>query len=328
MLTVKSIVTFYFRYILRRPALVNRALFYIPNWRGLFRTALNEINFLLRRDQGFRITSVVVELSGQCNLNCLHCARHQAMTREQGLMTWETFETLVKNNPDIPMFILVGWGEMMLHPDFFRMVEFLRQKGKRVALTTNATLLTRERIEKLVTSGLSHITFSVDGLDDVYQKMRGIPFEKVERNIIALAERIRQTGADIFLEINCVGHPDVLQQEKEIRQRLGPYLDDIRFSSFMEYNMLVPTNRSSPCREFWRGMISVLHDGRVVPCCMDYNASMVLGHISEGSLNSLWNNPVTRGLRREQLRLEFKRRCATCYENEPPAQSGINKRFD
>ncbi len=327
MITVKNIISFYFRFILRRPHLINRVSFFIPGWRELWQTCINELFFLFRLNRSFRITSVIVELSGKCNLDCVMCARHHAMTREQGQMTWETFTTLVELNPDIGNFILVGWGEMMLNPEFFRMVAYLKERNKRIALTTNATLLTPDRIEKIIQSGISHITLSVDGLDHVYQSLRGIPFGKVENNIIALSKRIRETGAEIYLETNSIGSPEVLAQEEEMRQRLGPYLDDLRFSSFLEYNQMLKTNRTSPCREFWRGMISVFYDGHVVPCCMDYNASMVLGHVSDGPLIKLWNNAFTRQLRSEQIKLIFKNRCATCYESDPPEESRVNKRF-
>lgn len=328
MITVKGVVSFYFRYILRRPNLISRVLFYIPDWRVFWQTAVNELCYLMRRRRGFRVTCVVVELSGRCNLDCKMCARHSTMTRDQGDMTLETFRKLVDTNPEIRNYILVGWGEMLMNPLFFEATDYLRRQGKRISLTSNATLFTSANIEKILGSGISHITISMDGMDDVYQANRGIPFAKVERNLVALSNRIRATGANIHVEINSIGHPDVLAQADEMWKRLGPYVDDIRISSHVEYNQLLPTNRTKPCREFWRGMISVLHDGRVVPCCMDYNASMVLGKVGDGSLWEIWNNERSQLLRAEQLQLKFNHRCATCYETTPRKGDAIEKRFD
>ncbi|MBF0436140.1 MAG: radical SAM protein [Magnetococcales bacterium] len=328
MIIIKQLITFYLRFIVRTPRPISRVLFFIPDWRTFLQTALNELSYILRRKKGFQVTSVSVELSARCNLDCKMCARHSVMTRKEGFMSLETFRTLVDNNPDVHSYTLVGWGEMMLNPHFFEAIAYLRDKGKRIAMTSNATLFTDANIEKILPSGISHITLSMDGMDEVYTANRGIAFAKVERNLIALAKRIRESHANIYLEINSIGHPEALAQEKEMRTRLGPHVDDIRFSSHLEYNQLLPTNRSKPCREFWRGMITVLHDGSVVPCCMDYNASMVLGHVAEGSLLTIWNNKRNQQLRDEQLRLEFKHRCATCYELPPPDGSTIEKRFD
>ncbi|NGZ29328.1 MAG: radical SAM protein [Magnetococcales bacterium] len=328
MITIKNIVSFYMRFILRRPRLASRVLFYVSDWPTFFYTAINELYYQLHRKKSFQITCVTVELSGRCNLDCQMCARHNVMTRSQGDMSMETLRTLVENNPGINHYILVGWGEMMLNPLFFEATTYLRERNKRISLTSNATLFTAGNIEKILQSGISHITISMDGLDDVYQANRGIPFTKVERHLIALAKRIRETKSGIYLEINSIGHPEVLKQERAMWERLGPYVDDIRFSSHVEYNQMLKTNRSKPCREFWRGMISVLHDGRVVPCCMDYNASMVLGTVDEDSLLNLWNNTRCQQMRNEQLHLDFKRRCASCYESETPKDSSIDKRFD
>jgi radical SAM protein with 4Fe4S-binding SPASM domain len=243
-------------------------------------------------------------------------------------MSMEVFRTMVDKNPDVSMYILVGWGEMMLNKHFFDMVYYLRSQKKSVALTTNLTLFNDENIDKILNSGIKHITVSMDGIDEVYEKNRQTAFSAIEENLKKLSAKIKENGNEIFLEINSISSPEVMEKEEEMLNRIGPLVDQIRFSSCLDYNNLKKTNRTKPCREFWRGMISVLYDGRVVPCCMDYNASMVIGHVDEDSLQNIWNNEKTRSLRREQLKLQFKRRCATCYEMEPEDGKKVQKRFD
>ena len=34
--------------------------------------------------------------------------------------------------------------------------------------------------------------------------------------------------------------------------------------------------RSKKCRELWRGNLVVLWDGKVVPCCVDYEGTQIL----------------------------------------------------
>jgi radical SAM protein with 4Fe4S-binding SPASM domain len=325
---LRQMIGIYARCMLKRPNLARRIAFYVPDWSTAFHTLLNEILYRLKHPQGHRITTVVVELSSFCNLDCVICARHKVMSREQGHMDFDVFKRLVDANPSVGNYILVGWGEMMLNPIFFDAVAYLKNKGKRIALTSNATLFTQENIDRIIDSGISHITISMDGLDKVYQSIRGIPFETIETNINALSRTIKTRGADIYLEVNSVALPAVISQKPEIERRIGPLVDDIRYSSYLEYNKLKKNNRKNACRELWRGMITVLHDGRVVPCCMDYNATMVLGDVFQAPLDELWNNERAKAIRSKHLQGIFLGRCATCYEDVSGLDKGVEKRFD
>ena len=325
---LERLITWYCRYIWKKPGLAKRVLFFISDWKTLFYTGVNELYYLLRFDRGFRITNITLELASRCNLDCTICARFSAMKRDQGYMAWDTFKAVIDNNPEVGMYTLVGWGEMMMNKIFWDALAYLKERGKRVALTTNATLLNEKNVEKMVRSSIDHITISMDGVDGVYEAIRGIKFEKVEKNLIRLSNRIKETGADIYLEINAAGTPEVIAQAEETKRRLGPYVDDIRFSTYVEYNKGLKTNRTKPCREFWRGMITVWSNGGVVPCCMDYNSTMMLGSAIDTPLKKLWNHETNRRFRREHLRGEFKRRCETCYEAAPPENDlGIDNRF-
>ena len=325
---LEILVRFYCRYFLRRPGLTKRVLFYIPDWKTLYETGMNEIFYLFKRESGYRVTCAVVELSSRCNLDCTICARFSVMKREQGHMTFETFKALVDNNPDVRIYILVGWGEMMMNKIFWEALEYLKARGKRVALTTNATLFNAKNVERLVNSGIDHITVSMDGMGEVFEAIRGVSYSKIEKNLLRLSNKIRETNSDIYLEINAAGTPEVVAQAPTMRERLGAHVDDIRFSSYVEYNKELKTNRTKPCREFWRGMITVWSDGSVVPCCMDYNTTMKMGDVAVNSLQDLWNNETNKGFRREHMRGEFKRRCETCYEVvDKNAGEGIANRF-
>lgn len=322
------LVQAYCRYIWRRPGLARRVLFYTPDWKTLYQTAVNEFFYLIGRDRGYRVTCAVVELSSRCNLDCTICARFSVMKREQGHMSMETFRAMVDNNPGVGMYILVGWGEMMLNRIFWDAVAYLKERGKRVALTTNATLLNEKNVELMIRSGITHITVSMDGMGETYEAIRGVSYARIEQNLKRLSSRIRETNAGIYLEINAAGTPEVVAQAAEMRRVLGSYVDDIRFSSYVEYNKELKTNRTKPCREFWRGMITVWSDGSVVPCCMDYNTTMKLGSVVDTPLQRLWNSEVNRSFRKEHKRGEYKRRCATCHESPPADKTvGIEKRF-
>ncbi len=68
------------------------------------------------------------------------------------------------------------------------------------------------------------------------------------------------------------------------------------------------------CPAPWSSL-SILWDGRVVPCCFDVNADYVVGDISRNTLQEIWNGRPMR-----QLRLGFAGRkapagppCSSCH---------------
>ena len=60
---------------------------------------------------------------------------------------------------------LAGLGEPLLHPDVAGLVSEASSRGRRVAIVTNAVLLTEEMSRRLIDAGLDAITFSLDTAD-------------------------------------------------------------------------------------------------------------------------------------------------------------------
>jgi radical SAM protein with 4Fe4S-binding SPASM domain len=65
------------------------------------------------------------------------------------------------------------------------------------------------------------------------------------------------------------------------------------------------------CPTLWSGL-TILADGRLVPCCLDPRAEMVLGHVDDGIFN-VWNGEPYRNLRK-QIATDKKKikLCAMC----------------
>jgi radical SAM protein with 4Fe4S-binding SPASM domain len=57
--------------------------------------------------------------------------------------------------------------------------------------------------------------------------------------------------------------------------------------------------RGRGCHEFSRGF-TVLHDGRCVPCCNDYEGRLVLGDLTRQTLAEVWNGTLLQRLRQDE----------------------------
>jgi len=78
-------------------------------------------------------------------------------------MPLSLFEQLVSSLRQVRFVHLQGWGEPILHPDLFRMIELAKGAGCEVGLTTSGVLLGKGVGERLVESGLDLMAVSIAG---------------------------------------------------------------------------------------------------------------------------------------------------------------------
>ena len=117
---------------------------------------------------------VVWNVTRACNLNCLHCyARAVERTREKEL----THDQGIKLIDDLARFgvpvILFSGGEPILRPDLPDLASYAVKKGMRAVISTNGTLITREKALELKQIGLSYVGVSLDGMEAVNDRFRG-----------------------------------------------------------------------------------------------------------------------------------------------------------
>ncbi len=107
---------------------------------------------------------VAWELTRSCNLNCIHCRA----AAEKGPYTGElSKEKVFKIMDDIdkvgkPIIILTG-GEPLLRDDIFEIASYGNDKGFRMVMATNGTLVNEENMKKMLDSGIQRISLSIDG---------------------------------------------------------------------------------------------------------------------------------------------------------------------
>ena len=111
---------------------------------------------------------VAWNLTRRCNLECAHCyiAAGPSESAESELTTAEC-RRITEEILDLersPLFILSG-GEPLLRDDLEDIASFAVARGATVVVGTNGTLLTDDRIARLVDAGVSGVAVSVDSLD-------------------------------------------------------------------------------------------------------------------------------------------------------------------
>ncbi len=131
---------------------------------------------------------IIIATIYPCNLGCPLCPYTDGNSdirkfyHERGgdLFPPELFKRMADEAAPYRAFLrLTGGGEPTLHPEMFNLIEYAKNKGARVWLNTNGTLLgphnpkTLKNLERLIDCGVDLIEFSVDAGDpETYNVVR------------------------------------------------------------------------------------------------------------------------------------------------------------
>lgn len=124
------------------------------------------------------------ESSTLCNLKCVMCPLTKGLNRKRGVLKFENFKK-VFDEINVPYLNLTGLGEPLMNPEIFKIIRYARKKGALVKLDSNATLLNKENIKKLIAADPTFISISIDGITKKsYESIRkGAKFEEVLKNL-------------------------------------------------------------------------------------------------------------------------------------------------
>lgn len=119
--------------------------------------------------------TATIELTIRCNLNCKMCTQKKERKLSKKEYTFEDFCKVLDNlGPKVNYLSLIG-GEVFVHPNIFEILEECQRRGKKIHLSTNATLLNQERINRLkkFKKTIRGIGVSIDGLPETHNSIRG-----------------------------------------------------------------------------------------------------------------------------------------------------------
>ena len=260
---------------------------------------------------------MMIEPTNICNLRCPLCITGSSlMTRENGMMSQENFEKILKDSGKYLVHLtLWSQGEPFVNRQFTSMVKSAKKFGIKTMTSTNGHFLF-ENADEIVKSGLDVLIVAVDGASqETYEKYRvNGKFEKVYSGIKAISEakkKLKSKKPEIDIQFIVMKHNE--HETDEIRllaQECGAQI--VSFKTAQVYTQeqadeFLPTQEKfrryeidstgrikmklkeiNFCR--WILLCPVVNwDGTVSPCCFDKNAEYGLGNIfNEGGMKSIW----------------------------------------
>jgi len=119
---------------------------------------------------------VVWNLTRTCNLKCVHCYTSSEAKRYPNELPTETCKTVLDDLAEFKVpAVLFSGGEPLVRPDLFELAAHARAKKLHVVLSTNGTLIDREKAEKLKELEFSYVGISLDSaIPAIHDQFRGV----------------------------------------------------------------------------------------------------------------------------------------------------------
>lgn len=265
---------------------------------------------------------VWIENTNCCNARCVMCPRDKH-TRLQGFMDFTLYKKLIKEialyKDRIKRVHLHNYGEPLLDRELPRRIRFAKEHGiGHTYFVTNGAMLTPEMSRALIEAGLDEFKISFYGTDpNTYNTtMRGLDFyttiENV-KNFFKIRESLNKKKPKVIIqylpqESNQARVDDFVKIFQEIIDRtVGDSVNIFSLHNYGDAKEPYATERDicTICDYPWRTMV-ILHDGRVVLCCLDYNGIQIAGDTRKDSIRQIWNGSIFAKIRHNFKNLNYK----------------------
>jgi len=162
------------------------------------------------------------EITGKCNLNCIHCRSSSDMDADSGDLSRGDALGLIDELADYasPVIVLSG-GEPLLREDWFELASHGTKKGLRMCLATNGMLVNEDLCKQILDAEIRMISLSLDGstaeLHDDFRQQPGA-FQGV-MNAISHFQRLHIPFLinSSFTKRNQADIPNVYRLAKELK---------------------------------------------------------------------------------------------------------------
>jgi heme b synthase len=179
---------------------------------------------------------VAWETTRNCNLNCVHCRAAATCGPYSGELDTAAAFRLLDQIAEVakPIIILTG-GEPLLRKDIFDIAKYGHDKGLRMVMAPNGTLVTGKMAQKMAASGIQRISISLDGSTaESHDAFRGV--DGAYQGALQGIENAKAAGIDF--QINTTITKTNLDQIPKIL-KLAESLGAVAHHIFL----LVPTGR-------------------------------------------------------------------------------------
>ncbi|HOZ47302.1 MAG TPA: radical SAM protein [Candidatus Hydrogenedentes bacterium] len=148
---------------------------------------------------------LLMAVTHRCNLRCAMCGvwNDPRIKSADPELTRDEWYAVVNSAKRLGVFLIsITGGEPLLRDDVYDIIRYGRDRGIGVHICTNGALLTDERVERLVSSGVNTVSISVESPEpSLHDALRG---EGSFDQTVAGIRRLRERAPELNIGINYV----------------------------------------------------------------------------------------------------------------------------
>ena len=269
----------------------------------------NEIEFINQfRKFPDRVT---IELTNKCNLVC-NCCPRKFMKTGLGVMEKEVFEKVIDECAEhLPVDLVPFYrGESLLHKHFNDFIRYAKAKGLGpIQFTTNATLLNEKMTERILSSGIDFISFSLDTLDkESYDKNRvGADYNTVVNNVLHFIAQNNKLNPRLRTQVSSVNRKEYYSFQQRFIEYWKSKVDFVRIyeehsrnGKFGSTENGIFFSKRLPCKKLFADMV-IYWNGDVAICNHDWNRTDKLGNVKCTNLYDIYNSKEYNSVREHHI---------------------------
>jgi len=296
---------------------------------------------------------IFIDPSSACNFKCTYCPTgHLDLIKDtkryQGVLKLEIYKKIIDDLKDfkknIKVLRLYKDGEPFLNKNLAEMISYAKSSKKvdYIDTTTNASLMTKERLKPVLDAGIDKINISIDGMNnETYESFTKtkLEFSEIIENVKWLYRNKGNTEVVVKIPADIINE----KEKKEFFEVFGDYSDRIFVENFapcwpefdVEKHTGVKITKGIYQQEITETDIcpyifysfSVNADGLVSSCFLDWKRKLIIGDVRAESMKEIWNSKKMNQLR--IMHLEGKRKnmdtCGSCGQLSHCLPDNIDK---
>lgn len=278
---------------------------------------------------------IYIEITNVCNLQCDFCPRTR---RRPEFMKVEMFKKILDQIKVHTEYIYLHVkGEPLLHPEIDQLLDLCYEKGFKVNLTTNGTLINKVKDKLLLKPALRLINFSLHSFDgnegaqnkeEYLSDILSFTKEAIVKTEMIIALRLWNYEEDNLINLEKMKNNEMLaaiEKEFNLQDKIaekvipgrGLKISDRIFLN-QDYQFTWPDldEQEDDGVGFCYGLrnqAAILVDGTVVPCCLDGEGVIALGNINSSSFTEIVDSQracnIIDGFSRREAVEELCRKC-------------------
>jgi len=251
-------------------------------------------------------SQLLMDTVSHCNLNCIMCAR-QYEPRKWGWMSdklaLKIIDEVADTSPETRIWFCY-FGEPLVAKNkrfgLFERIKYAKEKGiRKTVINSNANLMDKKCVEKIINSGLDEIYIGLDAATpETYSKIRvGGDYDRVVKNIEFLLWRLENENLENPKVVTQFGVYDENENEVEAFEKFWEskgvkafVRPKLTWLGYLE-DKIRTTEKRWPCSWLFDS-INILETGMVPYCICDWDNRRPFGDINKESIKDVWQKKI------------------------------------